>query len=80
MLIDEDADDDVLIAPEATADSQAVALADEPVGPGMLAVDVDLAALARPLCLRARLEQAGDVEPHVDAHRAGGIVPGRHVR
>ena len=70
MLIDHDPDDDVLVAAEAAADADAIALADDAVRLGVLAVDVDLAALARALGFRPRLEQAGDVQPDVEANRS----------
>ena len=69
MLIDHDADDDVLDAAVAAADADAIAFAEHAVRLGVLAVDLDLAALARALGFRARLEQTRDVEPDVQANR-----------
>ena len=67
MLVDHDPDDDVLVAAEGAADADAIAFANDAVRLGVLAVDLDLPALARTLGLRARLEQAGDVQPDVEA-------------
>ena len=67
MLIDRDANDHILKAPEASADSNAVALANRSVGLGAVAVDLHLAALTGALGLGSRLEETGDVEPDVEA-------------
>ena len=69
MLFEDDADDDVLEAAGAAADAEAIAFAHDAVRFGVLAVDVDLAALAGALGFRARLEQARDVEPDVQPDR-----------
>ena len=53
VLIDQDADDDVLEAAEAAADADAVAFADGAVRLGVVAVHFDLAALAGALGFRA---------------------------
>jgi hypothetical protein len=66
MLIEDDADDDVLVAAERPRDAEAVALTHGPVRLGVLAVDLHLSAFARALGLGARPEQAGDVEPDVE--------------
>ena len=68
MLIQNNPNDDVLVATERTGDADAVALADRAVGLGVFAVDLHFAALARTLGLRARLEQAGDIQPDVEAN------------
>src|SRR5688572_21735553 len=65
VLIDEDADDEVLVASEAAADADAIAFAHGAIRLGVIAVDVDLSALAGPLRFGPRLEQAGDVQPDV---------------
>lgn len=62
-----DADDDVLVVPERTTDTNPVALPDHAMRLGVLAVHLDLAALTRALGLRPRLVKAADVEPDVDA-------------
>jgi len=69
VLVDDDADDDVLVAAEGPLDAKAVAFADGAVGFGGLVVDVDLSALAGALGFRSRLEEARDVEPDVETNR-----------
>src|SRR5207237_8231760 len=69
VLIDDDADDDVLVAAKGTADSDAVAFANEAVGLRVLAVDLDLPALTGALGFRTRLEEACDVQPNVETDR-----------
>src|SRR5712691_2448306 len=66
VLVDDDADDDVLVAAEGAADADTVTFADHAMRLGVLAVDVDLPALACTLGLRACLEQTGDVQPDVE--------------
>ena len=70
MLVEHDPNDNVLMMPEAAADPDPVALAEQPVWLGVLAIDLDLAALARAFRFGARLEQTRHVEPDVDANRA----------
>src|SRR4029079_11376932 len=74
VLVGEALHHHLLRPPARPGDGQAVAGADLAVRLGRaLAVDLDLAALAGPLGLRARLEQAGDVEPDVQAGPHGPI-------
>ena len=54
---------------EGATDAESVAVAEDAVRFRMLAVDLDLSAFTRTLGFRARLEQAGDVEPDVEADR-----------
>jgi hypothetical protein len=59
------------LAPAATpGDAQFVALAQQPAGPRHSAVHLDLAALARRPRQGTGLEEAGDVEPHVQSLRS----------
>jgi hypothetical protein len=77
MPVGEPADDDALFASVRPADHELVAHAQQPVRLGGLAVDVDLAALARLLRLGSRAEQARDIEPDVQADAGGyGIIHG----
>lgn len=73
MIVDDDADDDVLVTAEGPADAKAIAFAYGAVGFGGLAVDVDLSAFAGALGFRSRLEQARDVEPDVQTNRVAQI-------
>ena len=68
MVVDDDADDDVLVAAEGAADAEPIAFANRAVRFGGLAVDVDLAALAGALGFRSRLEQARDIQPDVETN------------
>src|SRR6266545_3267506 len=68
VIVDDDADDDVLVAAEGPADAKTIAFADGAVGFGGLAVDVDLSALAGALGFRSRLEEARDVQPDVETN------------
>lgn len=65
MLVEDDADDDVLEPAGPAADADAVSLAQVAVRLGVAAVDVDLPALTGTLGFRPRLEEAGDIEPDV---------------
>ena len=69
VLIDRDADDDVLVASEAAADANAITFPDRPVGLGPVAIDFHFAAFARALGLGSRLEETGNIQPHVEADR-----------
>ena len=80
MLLEDDADDDVLKTAEATADADAITFADEPVRLGVIAVDVDFAAFAGALGLRPGLEQAGDVEPDVQTNGVGPSTSSPQIR
>src|SRR5215212_9481934 len=57
------------MAAEGMADADAIALTENAMRLGVLAVDLDLAPFARALRFRARFEQARDVEPDVEADR-----------
>src|SRR5687768_7262383 len=70
VLIEDDADDDVLKAAGPAADADAIALAQVAIWFGVAAVDVHLPALAGALGFRTRLEEAGDIEPDVQADGA----------
>src|SRR4051812_9398154 len=59
VRVDDDADDDVLVAGKRATDAQSVALTEDAVRFGVLAVHFDLAAFTGALGFRARLEQAG---------------------
>src|SRR5690606_40621935 len=56
------------LAAERPCDDDLVAGADGTVGPGCLSVDVDAPGLAGPLRFGACPEQAGDVQPDVEAN------------
>ena len=71
MLIDGDADDDVLVTAIRAAEADAVALADDTMGLRMFGVDFDLAALTRAFGFRTCLEQTGDIQPHVEPNALG---------
>jgi len=59
------------LAPAGTpGDVQLVALAQQPAGPRHPAVHLELAAQARGSRQGACLEEAGDVEPHVQSLRS----------
>ena len=73
VIVDDDADDDVLVTAEGPADAKAIAFAYGAVGFGGLAVDVDLAAFAGALGFRSRFEQARDVQPDVQSNRVAQI-------
>lgn len=73
MIGEDDADDDVLMSAERAADANAVTFANQSMRLGTLAVDLDLAALAGTLGLRACLAETADVEPDVDA---SGVAQG----
>jgi hypothetical protein len=49
VVVDDDANDNILMAAERTSDAQTVAFADDPVWLCLLAVHVDLATLTRAL-------------------------------
>lgn len=68
MVTQDQTDDDGLLPPEWPTDPETVTLAKEAMGFGALAVDVDLAAFARALGLRACLEETADVEPDVESY------------
>ncbi len=68
MRIHYRADDDRLVMAEAPADLDLIPFADDPMGLGVLAIDLDFAALARALGFRPRLEQTRDVEPDVQSN------------
>ena len=79
------ADEDPLLAAERPADFQFVAGSHQPVWFRGLSVDVHFPALAGRLRFRARPEQTGDVEPHIQTdpapliarcHRASTCEPG----
>jgi hypothetical protein len=62
------ANDDALPAAERSTDLQFVAWSNLSMGFSGLAVDVNFAALAGFLRFRSRFEEAGDVEPEIEAH------------
>jgi len=64
-------DADALAAAQLTRNLDDIAGLDLAVRLGGVAVEIDLAALAGPLRLRSRLEQARDIEPDIEAHRVG---------
>lgn len=68
MALREATHDDALAASEWPGDFELVARPNLAMGFRGLTVDIDLAALARFLRFRSRFEQAGDVEPDVEAH------------
>lgn len=68
VTLGEALDDELLTAAVRPRDLDAIADPQVAVRFGRLAVDVDLAARARFLRFRARLEEAGDVEPLVETH------------
>jgi len=68
MIVNDDADDDVLMAAVRTANANAIAFADGAIRFGGLAVDVDLSALARTLGFRSRLEETRDIQPDVETN------------
>jgi hypothetical protein len=63
------ANQDALFAAKWACDLKLVAHMNRSMRLGRLPVHLHLAALARPLRVRPGLEQAGDVEPDVDADR-----------
>ena len=65
VLIEDQPDDDALMAAEGPGDAKAIALADEAIGFGGLAADFDFAALAGAFGFRACLEETRDVEPDI---------------
>jgi len=71
MIVEDDANDDVLVTAEWPADAEPIAFADDPVWFGGLPVDVDLAGLTGAFGFRAGLEQARHVEPDV---KPNGVV------
>jgi hypothetical protein len=73
VLIHQEADDDVLHASLTAIDADAIAFADGAVRFGVIAIDLDLAALAGAFGLRARLEQTRDVEPDVETKAVAQI-------
>src|SRR5262249_29137321 len=66
VLVEDAAHDDGLMAAEAAADADLIALANRAVWLRALAVHLDLAPLAGTLGFRARLEQTRHVEPDVE--------------
>jgi hypothetical protein len=80
VRVQDAADDDRLMTAEAAADGDRVAFADGAVRLGVFAVYFDLAALTRALGFRTCLEQAGDVQPDVQANRRRLQVPGSTFR
>ena len=67
VLIEHDADDDVLMASLTACDADAIAFADRAVRLRRAVIHLHLAAFACALGFRARLEEAGDVQPDVEA-------------
>jgi len=68
MLVQHNADDHVLVTSEGPADAKAIAFPNDAMRLGVLAVDFDLAAFAGALGFRAGLEEAGDIQPDVEAN------------
>src|SRR4051812_8696919 len=68
VLVGNGFDSDALLAAERTADDEFVARAEQPVRLCRLPVDVDFPRLAGFLRFRPRLEQARDIEPHIEPH------------
>ena len=77
VLIDRDADDHVLEAPEAAADANPIAFANQSVWFGAVAIDLHLATFTGALGLGSRLEETRDVEPDVEANAVRGVVAHR---
>ena len=74
MAVGQPAYDDALLTAEWAADLDFVADAYDPMRFGRLAVDVELAAFTGFLGLRARFEQARDVEPDVKTNARRIVV------
>ena len=68
VLVQDDPDDDVLVTSERTRDADAVAFPHVAVGLRMFGVDLHFATLTRTLGFRTCLEEAGDVQPHVETN------------
>ena len=75
VLFDGHADDHVLMPSEAAIDPEAVAFADQAMRFRAVAIHLYVTALARALGFRARLEEARDVEPGIEAHVTGADRP-----
>ena len=68
VLIQDDPDDDVLVTAERAGDADAVAFTHVTVGLRVFGVDLHFAALTRTFGFRTCLEEAGDVQPHVETN------------
>ena len=65
MPVDDDADDEVLVARVRSGDSNAIAFVDHAIWLGALTVDFDLSALAGSLRSRSSSEKTRDVKPNI---------------
>ena len=70
VLLGEPLYDHFLPPSERTGDLELIAFLEVAVRLRSLAVQIDLPALAGLLGLRARLEEAGDIQPHIEPHRS----------
>ena len=65
MPVNDDADDEVLVARVGSGDSNAIAFVDHAIWLGALTVDFDLSTLAGALRSRSSGEKARDVKPNI---------------